>query len=239
MCRRVDTLREGGKAWPRNAAKRVARGEQGGRHGSALARSTPVSWMPPVAYFSSAGSPGPAWTKLQASHAPTIPQYARVPDKKALFAAVVTCNVNANVARLDGHAPAGDTVEDRLVSIATRRLHWALEGEKIDLMRLGIAEARRFPDLASNVKQMARQRGEETVAGLLREATQFEKAETLSAFAPERLATTTRFFIDLVFLPLIVRALFGEKLELLRALDQRSCCKQRCILSCRLPLRRC
>jgi AcrR family transcriptional regulator len=146
---------------------------------------------------------------------PTI--YARFPDKKALFAAVVTCNVDANVARIDVHAPAGGSIEDCLVGVATRRLHWALEGETIDLMRLGIAEARRFPELASNIKQMTRQRGEEAVARLLREAAQLEKGATLPAFAPGRLPTTTRFFIDLVFLPLIVRALFGERLDLLRA----------------------
>jgi AcrR family transcriptional regulator len=145
---------------------------------------------------------------------PTI--YARFPDKKALFAAVVTCDVDANIARFESQPPIGGTIEDRLVSVATRRLQWALEGETIDLMRLGIAEARRFPELASNVKQMTRQRGEEAVARLLREASQLEEAATLPAFAPERLPMTTRFFIDLVFLPLIVRALFGEKVDLLR-----------------------
>jgi hypothetical protein len=39
----------------------------------------------------------------------------------------------------------------------------------------------------------------------------------LPAFAPDRLATTTQCFMDLVFKPLILRALFGEKLETLRA----------------------
>jgi hypothetical protein len=39
----------------------------------------------------------------------------------------------------------------------------------------------------------------------------------LPAFAPERLATTTRFFLDLVLLPLLMRALVGEKLKPLRA----------------------
>ena len=39
----------------------------------------------------------------------------------------------------------------------------------------------------------------------------------LAAFAPERFATTTRIFLDMLVLPLIVRALLGEKLELLQA----------------------
>jgi hypothetical protein len=33
------------------------------------------------------------------------------------------------------------------------------------------------------------------------------------SFAPERLTTTTRFFQDVVLFPLVLRALFGEKLE--------------------------
>jgi AcrR family transcriptional regulator len=218
MCRRIDTLRDGwkGVAEKRCKARRAGRTGRPPRERSGEVDARILDAARRV--FLERGLAGASMDEiasLACAGKPTI--YARFPDKKALFAAVVTCNVNANVARLDGHAPVGDTVEDRLVSIATRRLHWALEGETIDLMRLGIAEARRFPDLASNVKQMARQRGEETVAGLLREATQLEKAERLPAFAPERLATTTRFFIDLVFLPLIVRALFGEKLKLLRA----------------------
>jgi len=39
----------------------------------------------------------------------------------------------------------------------------------------------------------------------------------LQAFAPERLTSTTQFFQDLVLLPLVLRALFGEKLKQLRA----------------------
>jgi hypothetical protein len=46
---------------------------------------------------------------------------------------------------------------------------------------------------------------------------QSDELGTLSAFAPERLATTTRLFLDLVLMPLIMRALFGEKLEALCA----------------------
>jgi hypothetical protein len=64
---------------------------------------------------------------------------------------------------------------------------------------------------------MARQRTEETVARLLGEAAQSDSLDALPAFAPERLAATTQFFMGLIFLPLIIRALFGEKLKVLRA----------------------
>jgi hypothetical protein len=70
----------------------------------------------------------------------------------------------------------------------------------------------RFPDLASNVHRMAL--GAEAVG---RVVAQSEVLGTLPAFAPERLATTTQYFLDLVLLPVLVRALIGEKLEQLHA----------------------
>jgi len=84
------------------------------------------------------------------------------------------------------------------------------------LMRVGISEARRFPDLASGVQGMARQCGEGAVGQLLNDMAQSDGLGALPAFAPERLATTAQFFMDLVFKPMILRALFGEKLETLR-----------------------
>jgi AcrR family transcriptional regulator len=146
---------------------------------------------------------------------PTI--YARFASKEALFAAVVMRNVAANVARFESHVPTGATIEERLAGVGMAVLHWVLVSDTVGLMRLAIAEARRFPDLASSVHRMARERGGEGVARLLGEAAQSDQLATLPAFAPERLATTTRFFLDLVLLPLLMRALVGEKLDLLRA----------------------
>jgi AcrR family transcriptional regulator len=146
---------------------------------------------------------------------PTI--YARFPNKVALFTAVVMRNVARVTARFEGHAPAGTTIEERLTNLGATLLEWALTGDTIDLMRVAISEAQRFPDLASSVHGMARRCGEDTVGRLLSDAAQSDRLGTLPAFAPERLATTTQFFMDLVFKPMIMRALFGEKLKSLRA----------------------
>jgi hypothetical protein len=64
---------------------------------------------------------------------------------------------------------------------------------------------------------MGRERGAQAVARLLAEAAQSDELGALPALAPERVATTTRFFQDLVLFPLILRALFGEKLKQLSA----------------------
>lgn len=146
---------------------------------------------------------------------PTI--YARFPSKEALFAAVLMHNVSVNIARFQAHEPIGATIEERLASVGKALLHWALTEEMVGLMRLVIAEAGRFPDLANGFDQMARERGNEAVARLLVEAAQSDGIAKLPAFAPKHLQTTTQMFLDLVFLPLMMRALFGEKLKLLHA----------------------
>ena len=64
---------------------------------------------------------------------------------------------------------------------------------------------------------MGRERGAQAVARLRAEAAQSDELGTLPALAPERVATTTQFFQDLVLLPLLLRALFGEKLKQLCA----------------------
>lgn len=58
---------------------------------------------------------------------------------------------------------------------------------------------------------MAKDRGVEAVSRLLGEVAQANELEALPAFAPDRPATTTRFFLDLVVLPLLMQALSGEK----------------------------
>ncbi len=119
--------------------------------------------------------------------------YCRFPSKETLFTAVVMRGLLASIERFESDAPTGVSVEDRLESVGATVLKWVLVGETIGLARLAIAEARRLPALASRVNRMARERGEEVVP------------------------TTARIFLDLVVLPLFLRALFGEKLKVLHA----------------------
>lgn len=146
---------------------------------------------------------------------PTI--YARYPGKEALFAAVVMRNVRANAERLERIVPAGTTIEERLGNASVALLHWVLAGDTIDIMRVGISEARRFPDLAISVHRMARQRGEETIRRVLADVAHSAGHDALPAFSPERLSATTHQFVDVVLIPLVVRALFGENCKSLLA----------------------
>lgn len=96
-------------------------------------------------------------------------------------------------------------IEERLVRLGDALLHWTLDSESMALMRLAMAKARRFPDLASTVSQTARQLSTEVAAGFLGEMAQSGELAELPAFAPERLATTVRFFLDLVVVPMLLR----------------------------------
>src|SRR5262245_15473010 len=162
-----------------------------------------------------AGASMDAIAELACAGKPTI--YARFPSKEALFTAVVMRNVATNIARFENYVPTGASIEERLASLGAAVLHWLLASNTVGLMRLSIAESRRFPELASSVHHMARGRGLEAVGRLLAEAAQSAELGSLPAFAAQRLATTAELFVDLVVLPLLLRALHGEKLKSLCA----------------------
>jgi len=143
--------------------------------------------------------------------------YARFSSKEALFTGVVMRANAAHVAGVGSHVPKGATAEARLTDVGTTVLQRILIGDSISVLRMAVAEASRFPELASSVYRMARERGGEAVARLLREAAQSDELGKLPAFAAERLAATALLFVDLILLPLLMRALLGEKLEVLQA----------------------
>ena len=145
---------------------------------------------------------------------PTI--YARFANKRALFIAVVMRDIVARMEQFKGDVPAVGSIEERLAGAGLAVLRWALDSDRIGLLRLAIAEVNRFPDLASSVIRSARDLSTEVAARYLREIAQSDKLGTQPAFAPHRLPTTARSFLDLVVLPMLHRALFEENLEALR-----------------------
>jgi AcrR family transcriptional regulator len=151
---------------------------------------------------------------LARSGKPTI--YARFIDKRALFTAVMTRDIVAHIEQFKPDVPAVGSIEERLAGAAVAVLRWALDSERVGLMRLAIAEVRRFPDLSSSVSRSARERSTEVAARFLHEIAQSDELGNLPAFAPQRLPTTARSFLDLVVVPMVLRALFEEKPEALR-----------------------
>jgi AcrR family transcriptional regulator len=145
---------------------------------------------------------------------PTI--YARFPGKEALFAAVISRKVRQNTS-IESVVATGSTTDERLKALATAFLQKVLASDSIGLMRSACAEARRFPDLAGSVHRMAREEGNEAIARLLGELAKSDEMGAMPALAPDRLPVTARQFKEMIFLPIVVRALFGEDLVALRA----------------------
>jgi AcrR family transcriptional regulator len=143
---------------------------------------------------------------------PTI--YARFPNKQALFAAVLMRHIAEKNTRVANIVPAGETVEERLASAGAAVLAEILRSEGVGLTRLGIAEARNFPELGSSVCRIARERGAETLARLMGEVAESGADAECS---PNRQAMAARYFLDLILLPMLMRALSGESLETLQA----------------------
>jgi AcrR family transcriptional regulator len=143
--------------------------------------------------------------------------YTRFRNKRELFTAVVSRDIATRIAQSGNAVPSGATIEERLVSAGIFMLQASLEPGRIGLMRLAIAETHRFPDLASAVSRTAYQLSGEVGARLLGEMTRSSDLDRLPAFAPEQIATTARFFLNLVVVPLLMRSLFEKDLEVLRA----------------------
>ena len=146
---------------------------------------------------------------------PTL--YARFASKEELFTAVVMRSVSAAVARFESDLPLGATAQARLEGAAANILRWALSDDVVRLMRLVIAEAGRFPELGNSVRRTARQRTIEGVTRLLSELGQSQEAAAGTAFSHEHLPATAERFHELILLPLLMRALFGESPRALHA----------------------
>ena len=142
--------------------------------------------------------------------------YARFPTKEALFAAVAMRNA-ANVrARFETQTPAGATIDERLTTLGMNILERLPDSDAVDFMRLSIAESQRFPDLPS-IGRIARERAAHAVSQALSDVAHDDETGTFPAFAPDRLAAMTQFFLDLVVARPLMRAVFGESRERLRA----------------------
>jgi AcrR family transcriptional regulator len=120
---------------------------------------------------------------------PTI--YARFLNKEALYTAVMLRMVEVNLARVGLETISGTSLEQRLTNLARSLFRWILASDSVGLIRLAIAEARCFPDLASTVTEMIRQHGTAAVGRLLAEAARSGEFGPMPAFAPERLMVTT------------------------------------------------
>jgi hypothetical protein len=96
---------------------------------------------------------------------------------------VVTRDVLSRITEFKTEVPTGATIEERFTSAAITLLHWGIDNDRVALMRLVVAEARRFPDLAAKVSRTARELSTELGVRLLGELTRSGDLGSLPAFA--------------------------------------------------------
>jgi AcrR family transcriptional regulator len=144
---------------------------------------------------------------------PTI--YAHFEGKEALFEAVVA-RVLDGLTNFEGFEPKGRAAQDKLASLGIEVVERFIE-ETIGVTRATIAEADRFPALSRRVHEAGRDRATAAVSHVLNDATHTLSRGSKGPFGPKRSLTTAQIFMDLILLPMLMRALMGEGSKDLRS----------------------
>jgi AcrR family transcriptional regulator len=137
---------------------------------------------------------------------PTI--YAHFEGKEALFEAVVA-HVLDGLTDFEGFEAKGRTVQDKLAGLGMEVVERFID-ETVGITRATIAEADRFPALSRHVHEAGRDRAAAAVSHVLNDATHTLSRGSKGPFGPKRSLTTAQIFMDLILLPMLMRALMGE-----------------------------
>ena len=129
--------------------------------------------------------------------------YARYANKEELFAAVVRRVVDQSL-RPSGDDPTGIPLAERLRAVGLDILNHALKPDALAMMRLVIATATRFPELAQLADRIGWEGGVERVAKVI-SARMGDDPVSLARAKP-----AAAWFISLTFAPQQMRALLGE-----------------------------
>ena len=143
---------------------------------------------------------------------PTI--YAHFPGKEALFAAVVT-HIMHGLTDFEGYEPKGRSVQDKLTALGIEIVERFIE-DTLGVARATIAEADRLPRLSRHVHDIALDRAAKVVSHQLDHITQTPSRSPRGAFGPKRTMATAQIFMDLILLPILMRALMGHEAKVLR-----------------------
>lgn len=129
--------------------------------------------------------------------------YARYPNKESIFAAMIRRNVERTLVparQVDLRLP----LEERLRDVGLLILEHALDSDTVAMMRLLIATAPRFPDLARLADRMGWEGGVQCVVAAIQGGMDFDVDQ---AAAVERIA---KRFVEFIFAPHQMRALLGD-----------------------------
>jgi len=139
--------------------------------------------------------------------------YARYSGKEELFTDVIKRSIDKSLKFIED-VPLDLPLKERLTLTAEAVLQNCLITEVVSLMRVIIAEARRFPRLAKLADEMGRQRAVGLVARVI--MAQPEKEFPSQKLSEPQIMAKADQFMQLIFVPMQMRALMGENLSTLR-----------------------
>ena len=112
--------------------------------------------------------------------------------------------------------PKGRAVQDKLARLGTEVVERFID-ETTGITRATIAEADRFPALSRHVHEHGRDRAAAAASHVLSDATHTLSRGSKGPFGPKRSLSTAQIFMDLILLPMMMRALTGEGAKQLRS----------------------
>ncbi len=151
-------------------------------------------------------------SELAPASKPTI--YSYFPGKEALFAAVVARVING-LTSFESYAPDGRTAEDKLTSLGIELVERFIK-DTVGVARVMIAEADRFPKLSRDLHEASRARAANAVSDLLNNATGTLSRSEKGPFSSKRRVATAQIFMDLILLPMLMRAFMGDEAKVIR-----------------------
>lgn len=141
--------------------------------------------------------------------------YSRYANKEALFAEVVKRSV-ARSMQLIRETPSSGSLLERLTFATQALVTRLLSDEVIGLVRMVVADAHRFPGLAELTREGGRLRSIEAVIEVIAEHAQRPRDARTSAAVMRDARVLATQVLDCVVAPLMMRAMLGEALDVLR-----------------------
>jgi AcrR family transcriptional regulator len=142
--------------------------------------------------------------------------YSRYASKDALFSEVVRRNCDRSL-RVAYEAPQSASLVQRLISLMLTLVTRLLTDEVIGLIRMVIADAPRFPSLATLTREASRSRAMEAVATLIDEHSGHTDGANSRAVRKRDSRAVATQLLDAIIAPMLMRALMEENLIAVRS----------------------
>jgi AcrR family transcriptional regulator len=141
--------------------------------------------------------------------------YSRYANKEALFSEVVKRNAERSL-RLMQEVPWSDSLLERLTLVTRALVTRLLSDEVIAMVRMVVADAPRFPALARLTHEAGRLRAIEAVMAVIAGHSRQAREASAGASTERNARVLATQILDSIVAPLMMRAMLGHDLEVVR-----------------------